>query len=322
MTFRGVVYTEAQIEAYLSRIRFPPSVDRPTPENVTSQYGLDYLRRLQKYQMQACAFENLNLHYAKVIVKSLAPKDLYEKLVVRKWGGTCTESNTFFGIVLRSLGYRIRPVGARVHKSLTGDSSGGYCGWNHCVSLVTIDTKKYLVDVAMGPTTPSQPLLLEDGFSASGIGLTTCRLRWDTIPDYTDPDSKLWIYEQDNDGKSDFSPTYCFSELEFLPTDYEVMKGGTTFNRNSWFTWRIVVTRTVLDDSENVVGTVILVNNFLKRRIKGKTEHIATFTCEAERVEALKEWFGIELTEDELCGIKGMVTDLGDKTISDSSWRA
>ena len=57
MTFHGVVYTEDQLEAYLSRIGFPSEIARPTLENVTSQYGLDYLKRLQKYQMQACPFE-------------------------------------------------------------------------------------------------------------------------------------------------------------------------------------------------------------------------------------------------------------------------
>jgi hypothetical protein len=125
----------------------------------------------------------------------------------------------------------------------------------------------------------------------------------------------LWIYEQNNDGKSEFVPTYCFTELEFLPFDYEIMKNGTTFNRKSWFTWRIVCVRTVLDEAnEEVVGTIILVNNTLKRRIKGKTQHLAMFSCEADRLEALKEWFGIEMTEDERLGIKGMVTDLGDSS--------
>jgi arylamine N-acetyltransferase len=107
MTFRGVVYSEAQIEAYLSRINLSSCLTKPRPENVTLQYGLEYLKRLQKYQMAACPFENLNLHYAQVVIKSLAPKDLYEKFVTRRWGGTCTENNTFFGIVLRSLGYKV-----------------------------------------------------------------------------------------------------------------------------------------------------------------------------------------------------------------------
>jgi len=37
-----------------------------------------------------------------------------------------------------------------------------------------------------------------------------------------------------------------------------------------------------------------------------------TFKNEKERVEALNEWFGIEMLEEEKMGIRGMVTDLGD----------
>lgn len=164
----------------------------------------------------------------------------------------------------------------------------------------------------MGPTTPAQPMPLNDGIVLPGIGLSKCRLRYDTIPDYLDSDCKLWIFEQNNEGKSDFVPTYCFSELEFLAADYDVMKAGTTFDRRSWFTWRIVVTRTVLDENEDVVGSVILVNDSIKKRVGGKTEHIATLKHEGERISALKEWFGIELDNDEKAGILGMVSALPD----------
>ncbi|KAF2429999.1 putative N-acetyltransferase family protein [Tothia fuscella] len=311
MSFNGVVYNESQIDFYLKRIKFP-DIPLPTPDNVTTGYGLEYLRRLQKYQQQACPFENLNLHYARDVIKTLAPEDLYQKFVIRKWGGTCTENNTFFGNVLRSLGYKVRPCGARVHQGHAGNGDGGYVGWNHCINLVTIDGQKYLVDVGMGPTSPSQPLLLQENNIQTGIGASKCRLRWDTIPQYTDPDSKLWIYEQDNDGKSDFLPTYCSPELEFLPQDYEIIKMGTTFNRRSFFTWKIICVRTTLNEQEDVEGVLILVDKSLKRRIMGKTEVLATFENESQRVNALKGWFGIEMTEDEKVGIRGMVTYLGE----------
>jgi arylamine N-acetyltransferase len=319
-SFNGITYTAAQLDAYFARIDFP-AVARPTPANVSSAYGLEYLRRLQKYQQAACPFENLNLHYAREVIKSLAPEDLYHKFVLRRWGGTCTENNTFFGTILRSLGYKVRPLGARVHQGYAGKEAGGYMGWNHCINLVIIEGQKYLVDVGMGATAPSQPLLLVANGVLPGIGNSLCRLRWDTIPQYTDPESKLWIYEQNNDGKSDFVPTYCFSELEFLPVDYEVMKMGTTFNRRSWFTWKVVCVKTILASSEGtggeeaVVGVLVLTGNTLKRRISGKTEHLATFENESQRVRALKEWFGIEMTTDERLGIKGMVTDLGGDVI-------
>jgi arylamine N-acetyltransferase len=311
MSSRGAKYTPRQVDLYLSRIGLP-SISRPTPKNITSDYGLEYLRRLQKYQMQACPFENLNMHYTRDMVKSLEAGDLYKKFVERQWGGTCTENNTFFGNILRTMGFQVRPVGARVNLAIHGGEAR-YNGWNHCVNIVTFNDQKYLVDVGMGATGSTQPLPLTHMHTASGIGLTTSRLRYDTIPEYTDPTCKLWIYEQDNDGKSVFVPTYCFTELEFLPQDYEIMKLGSTMSRKSWFTYRVVCVRTILEKtSEDVIGVLILSNNILKRRIRGKSEQLATLKNEKERVSVLKEWFGIEMLEEERIGIRGMVTDLGD----------
>lgn len=61
---------------------------------------------------------------------------------------------------------------------------------------------------------------------------------------------------------------------------------------------------------EDVVGTVVLGGNEVKRKIQGKTEHLGTLGTEGERVEALQKWFDIELSEEERAGIKGMTTQL------------
>jgi arylamine N-acetyltransferase len=126
-SFRGIIYAPHQVDLYLSRIGYPDA-PRPTAENITSDYGLEYLQRLQKYQMQACPFENLNMHYTKDTVKSLEAGDLYKKFVDRRMGGTCTENNTFFGNMLRTMGFQIRPVGARVNIAIHGGEAR-YNGW-------------------------------------------------------------------------------------------------------------------------------------------------------------------------------------------------
>ena len=73
------------------------------------------------------------------------------------------------------------------------------------------------------------------------------------------------------------------------------------------------MTKTILEgENEDVVGNLILVNNSLKKRVMGKSETIATFKNEQERIQALKDHFGIEMNEDERTGIMGMVTYLGD----------
>ena len=75
------------------------------------------------------------------------------------------------------------------------------------------------------------------------------------------------------------------------------MNFWTSQSRKSWFTYRLVVVKMIMEN-ENLVGTLVLARGEVKRRIRGDTER---WTCktEDERVGALKTWFKIELTEDE-----------------------
>lgn len=67
--------------------------------------------------------------------------------------------------------------------------------------------------------------------------------------------------------------------------------------------------KTLLEEGE-VVGTVILVGGEVKRRVRGKSEVLKVCKMERERVEALERWFGIDSGQEEVRGIKGMVTEL------------
>jgi hypothetical protein len=91
------------------------------------------------------------------------------------------------------------------------------------------------------------------------------------------------------------------------------MSFRTSTSRTSWFTYRLVCVKMVLsEDKEEIIGTITLMGNTLKRRIGGVTEQLGTFGSEGERVEALEKWFGIKLTEEERGGIRGMVSKLAD----------
>ena len=54
-----------------------------------------------------------------------------------------------------------------------------------------------------------------------------------------------------------------------------------------------------------VYGKVMLVNGLVKENHGGKTFVSRTCGTEGERVEALREYFGIELTREEKEGIRG-----------------
>lgn len=178
------------------------------------------------------------------------------------------------------------------------------------VNIITLDSgKKYMLDVGFGTTGPTHPLPLISGNVSQNISPGEVRLVYENIGQNSDPNQKLWIYQHRNDPEADWVAQYCFTELEFLPRDYEMMNFWTSRSPSSWFTYRIVTVRMDMENKQ-VVGTVALSDGELKRRVGGVTEHFAVYETEDERVEALKTWFGIELGQDERAGIKGLVTEL------------
>lgn len=50
-------------------------------------------------------------------------------------------------------------------------------------------------------------------------------------------------------------------------------------------------------DDRDKFARRILVNDVVKRRYQGRTEVLAKFSSEAERIEALKKYFGIVIDE-------------------------
>ena len=111
------IYTEEQLERYLNHIGYPRT-DHNHGHNT-----LAFLAELQKRNLARVPFESVSLHYSRHRLLSLDPEDLFEKIVMNSRGGYCMEVNAFFGTVLRSLGFTLRSVGARVN------GPDGYKGW-------------------------------------------------------------------------------------------------------------------------------------------------------------------------------------------------
>jgi len=108
---------------------------------------------------------------------------------------------------------------------------------------------------------------------------------------------------------------YSFAEYEFFPEDFIAINYGVAKNPvDSWQTALVLLVKFVLgrrDDGEDgVIGKVMMEDGMLKRNMSGKTEMLKTCQTEAERVDAVKEWFGITLTLDEQAGIKGWRMEL------------
>lgn len=59
-----------------------------------------------------------------------------------------------------------------------------------------------------------------------------------------------------------------------------------------------------------IAGKVMLVDDTFKRNTGGRTEVLRVCASEAERIDLLKVWFGIDLTEEQRHGIRGAVKEI------------
>lgn len=202
----------------------------------------------------------------------------------------------------------------------------------HTVNIVKFsDGSKYMVDVAFGGDLSTKPLLLQPGIVTPNLGSQQVRLERASIPGSLSGE-KLWIYQfrnlnsnSNNDNSNTTSASeeettewhacFAFTETEFLPQDLEVMNAYTSRDERCFLAASVLVVRFLLrgdGPAGGIYGKRMLVNHQVKEYLveTGKTSVIRTCTSEAERVEALRELLGIELTEDEVAGVKGTKVEL------------
>lgn len=157
------------------------------------------------------------------------------------------------------------------------------------------------------------PVPLENGATRSGAPGAEVRLVRKPIAQNEDPSQQLWVLEMRNSTNNEWANAYCFTELEWLPEDFTAINYHTSQNPRSWFTYRLVLSQTLLDEKqERAVGTIVMVNNDISRRMDPNSpkETLATCRTEEERVQAIEKWFGIKLLPEERRGIIGMVTEI------------
>ena len=221
-------------------------------------------------------------------------------------------NNGFFGTVMRSLGYNVLSGGARVAKAANGGPKDVFGGWDHMINIVTVEGRKYLVDVGFGGNGPTEPVELEDGREVRwGVTDDSVRVVYTMLKQFTGLDSRVWVLQHKRGGAKDWDDIYAFTEMEFLPEDFEVMNYRTTKDPRSWFNQKVVCVKTVLDgDEDDVAGVIMLTDGKVKRRIRGENHHLEDCKTEPERVEALKKYFGIVLSNEEKMGITGLMTEL------------
>lgn len=327
---RPQVLSPSQVSSYLTYIGLPPTFH----PSASPTLSLPYLTTLFTHQITAIPYENLIIHYSPSHTVSLDPQTLFHKIITPPGtprlgrGGYCMEISLLFLHLLHALGFSSAyTVGVRIRpRSADGVPDGEYTGFVHLVILVTLPgddasgQQRYVLDAGFGGDGPTRPMPLVEGVvHHNSVGTQEVRFSRGWLGGksrFVAPEERrLWIYEYRNGGGRGWNAFYAFdADFEFLEGDFGVMSHYTSTAETSFQTRATLVVRFLRGSGEDggvrVVGKVMLVGGVVKRNLGGKTEVVKVCGTEAERVEALREWFGIVLTEEEVESIRGRVSEL------------
>lgn len=158
----------------------------------------------------------------------------------------------------------------------------------------------------------------EEGHIHQNLGSQQVRLIHDMMPKQQLREPRVWIYQYRNGADKEWNSFYSFAEIEFFAEDFEVQNWWAS--AHTLHRWTVLVVRFLREGDSikflptestlhmqgvSIVGKVMLVNNMIKVNMGGKTLIVQTLATEAERVQALNEYFGIQLTEEECNCIQG-----------------
>ncbi|QBQ99994.1 arylamine N-acetyltransferase family protein [Paraburkholderia pallida] len=235
--------------------------------------SLDVLRALHRLHPRAIAFENLDPFAGRRV--SVAPPDVFDKLVASRRGGYCFEHNTVLAHALMQLGFRIEPLAARV---LFGRPAGTITPRTHMLLRVHVDGAAWLADVGFGSASLCAPLLFAER-GAQATLLEPARL--------TPLGEREWKLEQ-YDGNA-WIDVYRFDDAPAQWVDYEVANWYTSAAPQSFFTENLIAC-IAREDSR----AILFNDRYAERDATGQqaTEHLIGSAEELAR--CLNERFGID----------------------------
>ncbi|KAI3396636.1 hypothetical protein diail_11891 [Diaporthe ilicicola] len=331
-------YSPSQILTYLRHISFPLSLSFPR-----NAQALTLLHRLQ---ITTVPYENLSLHYNPRHINDIDPQALYQKFVgppSRGRGGYCFETAVFWLNILRGLGFTAYHSQASIRLRDGPVPKGDFVGPRHVVTVVEFGSERWVTDVGFGGDgmTAPLPLLHSAGEGREypthkNLGSQEVRITRGPYPGAVSngEGNAVWFYEYRNRSEDEWNRYYAFGDREASSWDLECANYWVASHPESFQRKQILVVKFLRDSCEDtwkkglieaadrhesghiVVpevetgGKIMLADGTVKRNLGGKTEVVKICRTEEERVQALREYFGITLGEDEKQGIRGFDTAL------------
>jgi N-hydroxyarylamine O-acetyltransferase len=251
----------SDIEAYFTRIGYS-GPRQPT---------IAMLREIVAKHPAAIPFENLDVLLGRV--PPLDPGSLHDKLIRHRRGGYCFEHNTLLMSVLRTTGFEVAGLAARVRAGTPPDAIGPR---THMLLRVDLPEGPYLADVGFGSLMPAAPVALEIGHQQAAPH-ATLRL----VPAAGEFDFQAHL-------GTEWCSLYRFSLQEQETVDYELANWYTATHPKSLFVSNLVVSR--LDQDRRYT---LLNYRFTVHRGGGSSER-RTLRGAEELRDALSRFFGIE----------------------------
>ncbi|KAI7908663.1 hypothetical protein M0657_012190 [Pyricularia oryzae] len=264
-------YANFEIAQYFNRIHLSPTQRIFSVSNLTSVQQLAYLTLLKKHHLVSVPYENLQAHYSWHKGLIVSPSRLFEKIVSHRRGGWCFETNQLLNTVLLSLGFDAILAGSRG----TGTEAIEPSGLPH-----------------VGPR-------------------AEIRVVKQAIAQQVDQTRRLWVYQLRSGPDKEWQQMCCFnSDFEFLPEDIEIL--NTHGMSRTCFTSRELLLQRFTTSNEPLAasGRTNVKDNRLKWRREGDLKLSLEFRTEADRIEAIRLYFGIILDKEETEGIKGTASEI------------
>ncbi|KAK1235610.1 hypothetical protein PQX77_001163 [Marasmius sp. AFHP31] len=266
------------------------------------------------------------MHYSAKHDMDVTPDGNFQRMVVERKGSYCYGKNGMLLEMLRGVGYRAYAAQGRVSEHLIDpEKEPKYTPLVHLVLFVQPFEGKgekttYLVDAGFGGGGLVRPILLEDGATvAGGTSSETFRLSKGPHPkSVLDNSATLsWRFEVQHQRDPSGPPTpwkvlYSFSETEFFQSDCEQSSYfvATHPNGSSFLQQVVCVKYVYLDDQKEDLGYTTLWRDHMRQHSGAQTKDLPEIKTEEERLERIREFYGIDVGEGAIEHIKGRNAEL------------
>ncbi|CAN8187062.1 unnamed protein product [Coccothraustes coccothraustes] len=274
------------IKEYFARISYQGSHSKP---------DLATMSDIFQHHIQAVPFENLSIHCGERIELDL--EATYNKIVRKKRGGWCMENNYLLSWVLRTLGYDITLLGAKVY---VPELEAYPEEIDHLLLQVELDGKSYIVDAGFGMAYQMwQPMELISGRDqpqTPGV----FRFQEENGTWYLDKKMRRKQYipnqsfsSSDLLEKKECRKVYMFSLEPRTVEDFRFQCTYLQSSPDSLFTKKSICTLQTTDGFRALIGWTLTETTY---NYKENMDLVEFVTLEDEEVEkALKEKFNITL---------------------------